>query len=134
MEPKSPKLRSAILMVRLHFKRPIQIAIEMVCIELCDSVHTVQRHIYQYRPPLGSVPIFFICVGFCIDHCQCNGLITLPVSDIGIDLDSDSCTMQKLGVGIRVPSLCNVNMFCIVKCSHRAWNLNPSPYPCIRVR
>ena len=26
------------------------------------------------------------------------------------------------------PSLCNVNMFCIVQCSHRAWNPNPSLY------
>ena len=27
------------------------------------------------------------------------------------------------------PSLCNVNMFGIVQCSHRVWNPNPRPYP-----
>ena len=29
------------------------------------------------------------------------------------------------------PSLCNVNIFCTVQCSHWVWNLNPSPYLCL---
>ena len=35
----------------------------------------------------------------------------------------------ELGSRDLSPSLCNVNVFCIVQCSYRVWNPNPSLYP-----
>ena len=37
-------------------------------------------------------------------------------------------TYTEIGSGNTGPSLCNVNMFCIVQCSHRVWKPNLSLY------
>ena len=37
--------------------------------------------------------------------------------------------MAEMGRKDPRPSLCNVNMFCTVQCSHRVWNQNSSPCP-----
>ena len=60
-----------------------------------------------------------------------SGLKALPGSDIGYGLGLGFQSYAEIRNRDRNPSLCNVNMFCIVQCSHQVWNLSPSPcqYP-----
>ena len=50
------------------------------------------------------------------------GSFTLTETDSGL-LSKTEIESRDLSL-----SLCNVNMFCIVQCSHQVWNSNPSPY------
>ena len=59
----------------------------------------------------------------------CYGSFTLPETDSGTDSDSFGFrSYTETGRRDPSPSLCNVNMFCMVQHSHRVWKPNLSLY------
>ena len=58
-------------------------------------------------------------------------VMLIYIADYGLwyGLGLGFLSFTEIGSRDLSPSLWNVNMFCIVQCSHQVWNMSPSPYP-----
>ena len=76
-----------------------------------------------------------------LNYSQPITLWYITLSDRNLDPDLGMDIHPKMGTVVTGdlspdmdlnPSLCDVNMFCLVQCSHQVWNLNMSRYlnPC----